>query len=475
MNTGIIELLNNIAADRDKWRKRNKYYHKSLKRVYNFFIPKNKKVLEIGCSTGDLITDLEPETGVGIDISDVAIEIAKKKYGDSDNLTFICDDAHSFSLNEKFDYIVISDTVGYLYDIQKTFENIKNVITPETRIVINFYNFVWEPVFRIAQRLGLKQKLPQQNWLSNDDVVNLLELAGYEIVRKEGFILFPIYIPLISSFINGFIAKLPLIRHLTIAQFIVARLRYTPPEEIVNSYSVSVIIPARNEAGNIEQAITRTPEMGKWTEFIFIEGNSQDNTWEEIQRVKNKYPDKRIKIMQQDGKGKKDAVYKGFAHAEGDILIILDSDLAVMPEDLPKFYNAIAENKGEYINGVRLVYPMEDKAMRFLNLYANKTFSILFSYILSQPYKDTLCGTKVMWRKDWDRIKENMWYFGDFDPYGDFDIIFGAAKLCLKSVQMPVRYRARTYGEIQINRFSGGWLLLKMTIKGFVMFKWYLK
>jgi len=467
----ITNYLNSISRERDKWRWRNSYYHKSLKNIYNFFIPKEEKILEIGCSTGDLLAGLEPLHGIGVDLSPAAIKLAREKYSDNNNLTFIQGDAETFELNEKTNYVILSDTIGYLNDIQTAFENIKNVMTPKSRLIINSYNFVWEPIFRIAQWLGLKQKIPQQNWLSNDDIVNLLELAGYEVVHKEGFILFPKYIPLLSSFLNGFVAKWPLIRGLTIAQFIVARLRYAPPDDDINNYTVSVIVPARNEAGNIEQAITRTPEMGKWTEFIFIEGNSQDNTWEEIQRIKEKYSNKRIKIMQQDGKGKKDAIYKGFAHAEGDVLMILDSDLAVMPEDLPKFYKAIAENKGEYINGVRLVYPIEKKAMRFLNLYANKTFSILFSYILNQPYKDTLCGTKVLWRKDWERIKENLWYFGDFDPYGDFDIIFGAAKLCLKTIQIPVRYRARTYGKIQIDRFSGGWLLLKMACIGFKKFK----
>jgi glycosyltransferase involved in cell wall biosynthesis len=285
--------------------------------------------------------------------------------------------------------------------------------------------------------------------------------------------LLPVYIPLISDIINGFLAKLPLIKHLTVAQFIVARPIF-PVEKNYNP-SVSVVVPARNESGNIEAAITRTPDMGEWTEIIFVEGGSSDDTWEEIKRVKEKYPEKKIKITRQDGKGKGDAVRKGFQLAEGEILMILDADLTMPPEELPKFYKAIVENKGEFINGVRLVYPMEDQAMRLLNLYGNKFFSLIFTYILGQNYKDTLCGTKVLRKSDYEKLAANRNYFGDFDPYGDFDLIFGAAKLCLKTVQLPIKYKSRTYGETNISRFSGGWLLLKMSWLGFLKFKWRLR
>lgn len=471
----LLSTFDDIAADREKWYRRNAYYHNALKRIYRFYIPENQSVCEIGSSVGDLLAALKPSKGIGIDISETAVERAKERHSDNESISFHQANVEAYISDEKYDYVIMSDVIGYLGDIQTAFEKVRALMHPHSRLVINFYNFVWEPVFRLAQWLGLKKKQPPQNWLSNDDVVNLLELAGFDVIRKEGFILFPKNIPLISPIVNGFFAKLPLLRHFTVAQFIVARPHWTPSREQAENYTVSVIVPARNEAGNIENAVTRTPQMGAWTEFIFVEGGSSDNTYEEMLRVQEKYPDLPITVMKQDGKGKKDAVYKGYQYAKGDILMILDSDLTMPPEDLPKYYNTIAYNKGEYINGVRLVYPMEDEAMRLLNLYANKTFSLLFSYILGQPYKDTLCGTKVLWKKDWERIKENRSYFGDFDPYGDFDIIFGAEKLSLKSIQMPVRYRERTYGEIQISRFSGGWLLLKMTIIGFIKFKWKLR
>jgi glycosyltransferase involved in cell wall biosynthesis len=228
--------------------------------------------------------------------------------------------------------------------------------------------------------------------------------------------------------------------------------------------SVSVVIPARNEAGNIPAAVARTPEMGAGTELIFVEGHSRDDTWAAIQRAAADHPERKIKIMQQTGKGKGDAVRMGFAAASGDVLMILDADLTMPPEELPKFYDVIASGRAEFANGVRLVYPMEEEAMQFLNLCANKAFGLIFTWLLGQPVKDTLCGTKVLTRAHYERIAGNRSYFGDFDPFGDFDLLFGAAKLNLKIADVPIRYRERTYGTTNIQRWRHGWLLLQMVL-----------
>ena len=468
----VIARLDALAADRPAWRRSNRYYHRAIERIYRFLVPEGQRVLEIGCGNGDLLAALKPARGLGVDLSGSAIAQAKEAHGGEPSLEFLQDDAAAFSRDEQFDYVILADTVSFLPDIQKTFENLHHVMTPRSRLIVNAYSFLWEPAIRCAEALGLKQRQGQMNWLAVTDIENLLHLAGFEVVHREGFLLLPKYVPLLSTVLNGFLAKLPLFRVFTLAQFVVARPVHAPPRDVAENHTVSVVIPARNEAGNIEAAVTRTPDMGTWTELIFVEGHSKDATWDEIKRVRENYPQRRIKIMQQDGRGKKDAVYKGFAHAEGEILMILDADLTMPPEDLPKFYRAVAYNKGEYINGCRLVYPMENKAMRFLNLLANKFFSWAFSYILSQPYKDTLCGTKVLWRKDYDRLASGRAYFGEFDPFGDFDLIFGAAKLNLTTAEIPIRYRERTYGETQISRFSHGWLLLRMAWIGFRKFKW---
>jgi glycosyltransferase involved in cell wall biosynthesis len=222
------------------------------------------------------------------------------------------------------------------------------------------------------------------------------------------------------------------------------------------------VVPARNEAGNIESIVARTPLMGARTELIFVEGNSTDDTYVEIERVLAERQDENLVLLRQPGTGKGDAVRFGFAHATGDILMILDADMTVAPEDLPRFYGAITEGTAEFVNGVRLVYPMEGEAMRFLNYLGNRFFGVVFSWLLRQPVKDTLCGTKVLTREAYGVITENRAYFGDFDPFGDFDLLFGAAKSNLKIVDMPIRYRDRTYGDTNIDRWRHGALLLRM-------------
>jgi hypothetical protein len=365
-------------------------------------------------------------------------------------------------LEETFDFVVISDTIGYFNDVQKVFEEVQKVCTPQTRIVISYTNFLWLPFLNFAEAIGLKMPQKRQNWLDISDIANLLTLANFDVIRKTKKTIFPLYLPLLSWFLNKYVGNLPLFNQLGLITFLVARSTRQTIKPI-DEMTVSVVIPARNEKGNIELLVQRTPNMGKSTEIIFVEGNSTDDTWQEIQRIGELYKDKRpLKWTQQEGKGKGDAVRKGYSIATGDILMILDADMTVPPEDLPKFFQAIASGKGEYINGTRLVYPMEKEAMRTLNLLGNKFFSLAFSWLLGQRLKDTLCGTKVMTRENYLKLSANRAYFGEFDPFGDFDLIFGSAKLNLKFIEVPIRYRARTYGETNISRFKHGWLLLKM-------------
>ncbi|MFC1626968.1 glycosyltransferase family 2 protein [Patescibacteria group bacterium] len=366
-----------------------------------------------------------------------------------------------FNLKQKYDYIILPDLLNQLDDIQKVIHRLKTACTPETRIILNFYNFLWSPLVILAEKLGLKQKQPLANWLNPNDVYNILALEGFEIIKKGKRFLFPIDIPFFSKFINKYIANLPLINTFCITNYIIAR---PLPIEPLTKSTVSIIIPARNEAGNIETLIKKLPKIGKHTEIIFIEGHSKDATFQKIKKVAKKYQNLDIKYAKQSGIGKGNAVRKGFAMAKGDILMILDADLSVEPKELVKFYSAIISGRGEFVNGSRLIYPMEKQAMRILNILGNKFFSVVFSWLLSQRIKDTLCGTKVISRKNYLKIAANRQYFGDFDPFGDFDLIFGAAKLNLKFIEIPVKYKARQYGETNIQRFKHGWLLLKMTL-----------
>jgi ubiquinone/menaquinone biosynthesis C-methylase UbiE len=446
-----------LAGKRTKWIKRNSYYHKTLSKHFKFIIPENSRVLEIGCGTGNLLNNLKPLYGLGIDFSENMINQAQNEYT---QLNFKCQAAEEFKSDESFDFVVMSDLISSLWDIQAVFKQISPVMKSNTKLVISAYNYHWEPFLRLAEKLGLKAKQPLQNWLTNSDIKKLLHLEGYEVIRVNKKMLFPKYIPIISYFMNTFLANLPLLNRLSLISFITARKLETTPKEC----SVSIVVPARNEKGNIENAIKRTPQFGTFQEFIFIEGNSSDNTYEEMLRVQKAYPEKQIVVTKQTGKGKGNAVREAFDIATGDLLMILDADLTTPPEDMIKFYDAIRDGKGEFINGCRLVYPMEKEAMRFLNYLGNKFFSWFFSFLLDQQLKDTLCGTKVLYREQYKLIEKNRSYFGDFDPFGDFDLLFGAAKLNLKITEVIVRYRDREYGSTQISRFQHGWLLIKMSL-----------
>jgi SAM-dependent methyltransferase len=431
-------------------------YHQLLKNYFGFLVPPGQRVLEVGCGLGDLLTSVRPARAVGVDFSPKAVEAAKARHPEAE---FHVADAAEFESAEKFDYILMSDLVNDAPDVQRLFERARRNATADTRLVINFFNQLWRPVLNVAQKFGFKAPTLAQNWLSLDDVKNLLHLAGWEVVKSDVRILWPARTPLLETFLNRWVA--PLLKHCCLTIFVVARPR--PQVEPDKHYRCSVVIPARNEAGNIEDAVQRVPEMGRGTEIIFIEGGSKDNTWDEIQRVAKAYPHRDIKVIKQQSKGKGGAVREAFAVATGDILFILDADLTMPPEELPKFYEAARSGTADFVNGVRLVYPMEQEAMQFLNMIANKCFGLTFSWLLGQSIKDTLCGTKVLFRSQYELIAKNRAYFGDFDPFGDFDLLFGAAKLNARIIDLPIRYRARTYGETNISRWKHGWLLLRMT------------
>jgi SAM-dependent methyltransferase len=451
--------FDDYAVQVDGWHQKNAGYHQAIVSLASFYIPQGARVLELGSGNGDLLHSLKPSDGLGIDISGEMVRLAASKYP---KLKFQQMAAENLSLPGKtFDYIILSDLTGYLFDILLVFERLRAVCHWRTRIVVNWYSRLWQPALTLAEKLGLKFPQPLLNWTTPTDIHNLLHLAGFEVVVGQRHLLLPIRVPVLSNFANRYVAHVRGLSWLCASNWIIAR-----PVGLSSGRSlprVSVICPCRNEAGNIEQIARRLPTMGSHVELIFVEGHSQDDTLKECFRVKANSPEKDIKVLVQKGKGKGDAVRLGFSQANGDILMILDADLSVAPEDLPAFYKALVTGKGEFINGSRLVYAKDPKAMRFLNLVGNKFFAIILSCVLGQPVKDTLCGTKVLYRNDYKRVADGRAYFGEFDPFGDFDLLFGAAKLNLRIVEVPVRYHERVYGTTNISRFAHGWLLLRMS------------
>ena len=367
-------------------------------------------------------------------------------------------DYDNSALNCDFSYILAEGDIHRENCILTFLKNIHITCKADTRIIITYYSSLWKWPLAIATILGLRRKPTNENWVTHSDIDNFLLLADYEKIHLNHRILLPLYIPLLSNLVNKFLAPLPLFRNFCLVNILIAR----PINKKQELLSVSIVVAARNEEGNLVELVNRLPKLSNDDELIIIEGNSTDNTWELVQSLSSRFPDKNIKVAQQEGKGKGDAVRKGFSIATKDIFMILDADMTVPPEDLQMFYDAISSQKGEYINGSRLVYPMEKRAMRFINMCGNKFFAIAFSFVLGQTLRDTLCGTKVLSRKNYQVLANNRNFFGDFDPFGDFDLIFGASRMSLKFVEIPIRYKERLYGETNISRWQHGFLLLRM-------------
>ncbi|MEP6993716.1 MAG: bifunctional class I SAM-dependent methyltransferase/glycosyltransferase family 2 protein [Acidobacteriota bacterium] len=487
-NRSLAARFDALAADRDRWKARNAYYHRSIEALCRRFIPPGSRVLELGSGTGDLLAALSPDPreSLGIDISPRTVEHARAKYP---ALRFAVGDAQELDLpaGAAYDFIVASDLVGHLDDVYATFRGLRAACHGRTRLVVTYYNFLWEGVLQLAERAGGKMPQGHQNWLGMQDLENLLFLGNFRVAARGWELLLPKRVPLVSELVNAVAPRVPGLRHLCLVQYAVADIAPGSPHE-VEAPSVSVIVPCRNEEGNVDEAVARIPDMGRHTEIVFVDGQSTDGTVARIEMAMSRLrgirdirlihqvppeanasredPDRMLQL------GKGDAVRKGFAAASGDVVMILDADLTVAPEDLPRFVEVLSEGKARFVNGSRLVYPMEDESMRFLNLCGNKAFSLAFTWLLGQPLKDTLCGTKVLFRSDYERIAADRAYFGDFDPFGDFDLLFGAARQRLPMVDMPVRYSRRTAGVSKVRLVSHGWLLVRMSWIAFLKFKW---
>ncbi len=439
-------------------------YRRQMARLHARFIPPGERVLEWGCGRGDLLAALQPARGLGLDADPARVTWAREHHAGS-GCEFREGRLPETPVSGQWDHIVLNYLPGYLPDVQAALEALRANAHPRTRLYVTSLNHVWYPLIKLGASTGAVVKRDYWNWLSSRDLANLLDLAGWEVVLSRGEQLFPFDIPLLDGFFNRFLVRLPWMQALGMTVFIVAR----PRQRYLArpAASLSVVVPMRNEEGNVAAALARIPNLGRATEVIFVEGNSKDNTWAVLQKAVAEYRGPlHLKLSRQPGKGKWDAVHHGFAQATGDILVIQDGDLTAPPEDLPKFFDVLCDGTAEFVNGSRLVYPMENQAMRFLNMLGNHFFAAALSFVLSQPIKDSLCGTKMISRADYERLLKRLPELGDFDPFGDFNLLFGSALLGLRIRDLPVRYKNRTYGETNISRFRHGWILLKMTAFG---------
>lgn len=450
----VKEHFNRIARTFDKWKSKNSYYHDQLKRFYALTIPKGKKIFEIGCSTGDLLSYLEPSYGFGIDIAESMIEIAKEKYP---WLNFAVADIDTLNTDNKFDYVILSNLIEYVSDCCGFFRILRKILSDDTKVIITNVNPLWEPVMALGIKLKLKTPDIQRNYITKKDLINMLALCDYDIIEDGFRIIFPQKFFWISDFINKLFSRIPGINNLCCLQYIIIRDR--PKISHAKELSCSVIVPCFNESENIKRCIERIPQMGKFTQIIVVDDGSTDGTADIVRELIERNKDVLL-ISHPLNLGKAAAIKTGFENAEGDIVIILDADMAVPPEELPQLFFAIAEGKAEFVNGTRMVYPMEKGAMRFLNFLGNKMFGIILSLLTGQRNTDTLCGTKAILRKYYKYIDIN-------SSWGDFDLLFAAAKLKLKTVEMPVHYRRRTAGSSKMRTIRVAFSLLKVCWRWF--------
>ncbi len=444
------------------WNRRYRYYREKITQLVRHFVRPGSRVLDVGCGIGDLLAALEPSEAVGIDCSLEMIKVARDRHA---GITFITGFAEHLDDSTiptgPYDYITLINTIGEMADIGTALRRLHRFCSAETRIIIVQYNYLWEPLHRLAATLRLKPNNPVPNWLAPKDLAGLLHLSGYEVVRQGHTLPLPARAPGLNWLGNSVLGRLWGLRWLGSLAYVVAR--PVVPIESPQRYSCSVVVPCKNEEDNIDNLADRIPEMGAGTEIIFVDDKSTDRTAECVRAAVQRRPDRNIRLVEGPGQGKGAACRAGFAVAAGDVFMILDADITVMPEELPTFFNAITSGRGEFINGSRMVYPLEGQAMRPLNILGNKLFAGLFTLLLEQRIRDTLCGTKVIWKRDYAKILRAREYFGSCDVWGDYDWIFGAARNNLKIVELPVHYRERAAGESKMTRrLRNAWVMLKM-------------
>lgn len=446
-----------LADNWDRYKQRNPYYHHSERALFRTFVPEGISVLEIGCATGDLLALLRPERGLGLDLSPHMVARARQKYP---QIEFLAADGVFFDTDTRFDCIVLNNVLEYVEDIQRLFDTCRRLLTPRGRLFLSAWNPRWASWLRLGARLGLGTPDTQRRFLSELDVANLLQLNGFEVVHSTRRTFLPKRIPLLAPLGNVLAAQTPGLRCLGMTQFLIARLA-SPARE----YSVSVVVPCYNEADNIADCVRRVPLMGRHTEVIVVDDGSEDGTAERVAPGLNPHVEVRC-ISYQPNRGKLNAVRTGCEAARGEILILLDADMTVPPEDLPCFYRPLAAGTTDFVNGTRLIYPRAEGSMKLQNYYGNKLFSRLVSWLTGTRLSDTLCGTKAFFREDYRHYRMG------YDPWGDFDLLFGAAQRASKIRDVPIHYEERRAGRSKMKALRHSWALLKACWHGFWRFKY---
>lgn len=450
----VREHFDKIAQDYDKWKTKNKYYYQNIKTFIDRIVRPGSKILEVGCGTGEVLASLNPSYGVGIDISPEMVKLAKQKFPQH---TFIASPIEKFESEEKFDYIIMVDVVDHVYDMMDVFDSIYKLCHPGTRIVLTTINPWWEPILHFMEKLGAKMPEGPHNFIEKRNIAKMLSFQNFSINYSGYLLLFPKKIPVLSFLANTLGTRIWGLNKFSSVQYMV--IQPGPPNTTDLGYGCSVIVPCYNEEGNVQELIRRVPKMGRQTELIIVNDGSKDQTAERVRQMQKEFPNVKL-IDYSPNHGKGYAVKQGFDAATQEVIMILDADMTVPPEDLPRFFHPLNQGICQFVNGTRMVYPMEGQAMRFLNLLGNKLFGLIMTFITGQELTDTLCGTKALYKKDYKYIKMGL------DKWGDFDLLFGAAKLGCKMMEIPVHYKARVAGKSKMKTFQHGMHLLGASLRG---------
>jgi hypothetical protein len=398
---------------------------------------------------------MKPQRGVGIDISKEMIALASEKYP---QYAFIHSPIETLHLDETFDYIIMVDVVDHVYDVMEVFQNLYRFCKPTTRIILTTINPWWDPILTFMEKIGAKMPEGPHNFIEKGNLRRIFEMMDF-VVSYSGFmLLFPKRIPLLSYLANSLGVRIWGVNRLSCAQYMI--IQPTAKNENDLGLGCSVIIPCYNEQDNIEEAIRRVPAMGKATEIIVVNDGGRDNTVQKVKDLQSEFPNLKL-VDYSPNHGKGYAVRRGFEAAMHEIIMILDADISTPPEELPRFFEPLNKGICQFVNGTRMVYPMQDQAMRIFNLFGNKLFGYIMSFITQQNLTDTLCGTKALYKSDLKRIRWGL------DKWGDFDLLFAAARMGSKITEVPVHYMSRKSGESKMKTFRHSAHLLMACFKGF--------
>lgn len=451
----VAQHFDEIASSYDYWKKKNWYYYSTIKAFLARIIPAGSCVLEVGCGTGEILAAMQPSRGVGIDISAEMVKRASQKFP---QYTFIHAPIENLKLEEQFDYIIMVDVIDHVYDVMDVFENLHRFCHPTTQVILTTINPWWDPILMFMEKIGAKMPEGPHNFVEKRNLSKMIESLDFSMSYSGYLLLFPKKIPVLSFLANSLGVRIWGLNKFSAVQYMT--IQPAPRNKTDLGLGCSVIIPCYNEAGNIEEAIRRIPAMGRHTEIIVVNDGSKDDTAARVKKMQAHFPNLKL-IDYSPNRGKGHAVKAGFDEASQEVIMILDADLSVPPEELPRFFNPLNKGLCQFVNGTRMVYPMEDQAMRILNLLGNKIFGFIMSFIVQQNLTDTLCGTKALYKSDYKRMQWGL------DKWGDFDLLFGAAQIGSKIMEVPVHYMSRKSGESKMKALRHGLHLLWACFRGF--------